>query len=487
MSNLINAINQAISDNDLPYQWPKKINHELKNITFDNKLERINLSKKPFITIDGEDAKDFDDAVYCIKQSSSFILQVAIADVAEVVSPDSEIDKEALKRGASIYFPNKVIPMLPEEISNDLCSLVPNKNRNVLVCEMNFDSEGNINSYKFFEAIINSHKRFTYNQIEDASNLNATSDINNSLKALNDLTKKLIKNRMNRWALEINATEPNIRISKNGDIAEIFLPKRLFAHQMIEEAMISANICAAKFIKKYFGFGVYRIHEEPESLKLENLKKFFSLKGLLINSPSNPLEMINSFIKHVNKDEKNKIMNVLILQSLKRACYSTKDVGHFGLQLKEYSHFTSPIRRYPDLISHRLIKNVLNKKQLAYNQDDLEMMLNDLSELEQRAERSSRQVIQRLICHHLEGSIGEEFTSIVVGIAEFGLFCEIENHFISGLVHVSDLSRDRYIFDKEANILKGKRTGRTFRIGQKIDVQLVNVIPEERKIVLVPK
>ena len=171
MSNLINAINQAISENDLPYQWPKKINHELKNIIFDTKLERINLSKKPFITIDGEDAKDFDDAVYCVKQSSSFILQVAIADVAEVVSPDSEIDKEALKRGTSIYFPNKVIPMLPEEISNDLCSLVPNKNRNVLVCEMNFDSEGNINSYKFFEAIINSHKRFTYNQIEDASNL----------------------------------------------------------------------------------------------------------------------------------------------------------------------------------------------------------------------------------------------------------------------------------------------------------------------------
>ena len=256
---------------------------------------------------------------------------------------------------------------------------------------------------------------------------------------------------------------------------------------MIEEAMISANICAAKFIKKHLGFGVYRIHEEPEHLKLENLKKFFSLKGLSTKSFSSPLEMINSFIKHVNKDEKNKITNVLILQSLKRACYSTKEIGHFGLQLKEYSHFTSPIRRYPDLISHRLIKNVLNKKQLDSNQDDLEMTLNDLSDLEQRAERSSRQVIQRLICHHLEGSIGEEFSSIVVGITEFGLFCEIENYFISGLIHVSDLSRDRYIFDKEANILKGKRTGRTFRIGQKINVQLANVIPEERKIVLVPK
>ncbi len=487
MSNLIDAINQAISDNDLPYQWPKKINHELKNITFDNKLERINLSKEPFITIDGEDAKDFDDAVYCVKQSSSFILQVAIADVAAVVSPDSEIDKEALIRGTSIYFPNKVIPMLPKEISNDLCSLVPNKNRNVLVCEMNFDSEGKINSYKFFEAVINSHKRFTYNQIEDASNLNATSDINNSLKALNDLTKKLIKNRINRWALEINATEPNIRIDKDGDIAEIFLPKRLFAHQMIEECMVAANICAAKFIKRHYGFGVYRIHEEPEKLKIENLKKFFSLKGFASKASLKPLELINSFTKHANKDEDNKMMNILILQSLKRAQYSTKEIGHFGLQLEEYSHFTSPIRRYPDLISHRLIKNVLQKNKQKISQDKLEETLNELSSLEKRAEYASRQVTQQLICHHLKKFIGDEFSSMIVGITEFGLFCEIEKHFISGLLHVSDLSSDRYFFDKEANMLRGRRTGKTFRIGQKMNVQLVSVIPKERKIVLVPK
>ena len=186
-------------------------------------------------------------------------------------------------------------------------------------------------------------------------------------------------------------------------------------------------------------------------------------------------------------DEENKMLNVLILQSLKRAQYSTNEIGHFGLQLKEYSHFTSPIRRYPDLISHRLIKNILNKKITTQSKENLEEKLGELSSLEKRAENSSRQVTQQLICHHLKKFIGHDFLSLVVGITEFGLFCEIEKHYISGLVHVSDLSRDRYIFDKEANILKGKRTGRTFRIGQKIRVQLANVIPEERKIVLIPK
>ena len=488
MDNLTNSIDQVVEENALPHEWSKDVLAELKDLEVKNIL-RNDLRKVPFVTIDGKDAKDFDDAVFCEANENGFVLQVAVADVAEIVELDSFIDKEAFLRGTSIYFPKRVIPMLPEKISNNLCSLVPNEDKNVLVCKINYSKEGEINSYEFSEAVINSHKRFTYNEVEfikQNKDINVSAHILHSINALEKLTKQLLHNKSKRYALEIESSEPTLSLRNDGNISKILIPKRLFAHQMIEEAMISANICAAKFIKKHLGFAVYRIHEEPEQLKLENLKKFFSLKGFSTKSFSSPLEMINSFIKHVNKDKKNKMMNILILQSLKRASYSTKDVGHFGLQLKEYSHFTSPIRRYPDLISHRLIKNVLNKKQLAFNKDDLEMKLNDLSELEQRAERSSRQVIHRLICHHLEVSIGEEFSSIVVGIAEFGLFCEIENHFISGLVHVSDLGRDRYIFDKQANILRGKRSGRSFRIGQKIKVRLANVIPEERKIVLVP-
>ena len=491
MNKLVNAIDQVVEENNLPHEWSKEIVAELKELEHKKEPKnRVDLRSHPFVTIDGKDAKDFDDAVFCKEELNGFMLQVAIADVADIVKQGTELDFEALKRGTSIYFPKKVIPMLPEEISNNLCSLVPREDRNVLVCKIIFNKEGVINSYEFDEAIINSNKRFTYNEVEYLSQdnqVNISSNILDSINALKNLTKKLLKERLKRNALEIDSAEPVLKFDNKDNINEILVPKRLFAHQMIEEAMISANICAAKFIRKHLGFGIYRIHEEPENLKIENLKKFFSLKGLSSKSFSDALELINGFISHVNKNKENKMLNILILQSLKRAQYSTKEVGHFGLQLKEYSHFTSPIRRYPDLISHRLIKNILNKEVQSQSIENFEETLDELSSLEKRAENSSRQVTQQLICHHLTKFIGDEFSSLVVGVTEFGLFCEIEKHYISGLVHVSDLSRDRYIFDKEANILKGKKTGKTFRIGQKIKVQLVNVIPEERKIVLIPK
>ena len=489
MSNLINSIDQVIQENDLPFEWSDKINSELKDINPNKKLKRIDLRKKSFVTIDGKDAKDFDDAVYCEKDTDGFVLQVAIADVADIVESGSEIDKEAIKRGTSIYFPKKVIPMLPEKISNDLCSLVPKKDRNVLVCKIYLDINGDIESYGFKEATINSHKRFTYNEVEYLKNNGSDIEANilDSINALEELTLKRLKNRVERSALEIDSAEPTLKFDNQDNLSEIHISKRLFAHQMIEEAMILANICAAKYIKKHIGYGVYRVHEEPEVLKIENLKKFFSLKGLSSKSFLKTIDLINGFIKYVNKEEANKMMNILILQTLKRAQYSTKEVGHFGLQLKEYSHFTSPIRRYPDLIAHRLIKDILHKDIQEPNQERLEEELAELSSLEKRAEKSSRQVTQQMICHHLKQFIGDDFSSMIVGITEFGLFCEIDNHYISGLVHVSDLRRDRYIFDKEANILKGRKTGKTFKIGQKLTVKLANVIPEQRKLVLVPK
>jgi ribonuclease R len=366
---------------------------------------------------------------------------------------------------------------------------VPKKDRNVLVCKIYLDINGDIESYDFQEATINSHKRFTYNEVEYLKN-NASdieSNILDSMSALEELTLRRLKNRVERSALEIDSAEPTLKFDNQDNLSGIHIPKRLFAHQMIEEAMILANICAAKYIKKHIGYGIYRVHEEPEVLKIENLKKFFSLKGLSSKSFLKTIELINGFIKHVNKDEGNKMMNILILQTLKRAQYSTKEIGHFGLQLKEYSHFTSPIRRYPDLIAHRLIKEILHKTIQKPNQERLEEELAELSSLEKRAEKSSRQVVQQMICYHLKQFVGDDFSSMIVGVTEFGLFCEIDNHYISGLIHVSDLRRDRYIFDKEANILKGRKTGKTFKIGQKLTVKLANVIPEQRKLVLVPK
>ena len=485
MSDIKSSINQVIEEQNIPFEWSQIIFDELENIDITFSDSRVDLTNKPFVTIDGRDAKDFDDAVLCEKNIEGFSLWVAIADVAEVVNKNSEIDKEAFKRGTSIYFPNTVVPMLPEKISNNICSLVPNKKRNVLVCEINFNMDAEINSYNFFEAIICSARRFTYKEVLEYTK--GDSEIINSLESLKILTNKLLKNRQKRSALEIESQEPSLIISDNGNLEKINLPKRLFSHQMIEESMIAANICAAKFIKKNIGFGIYRVHEEPDFIKVDNLKKFFSLKGYSSKALSNPIDQINSFIQHSAKAEEKKVLNVLILQSLKRAKYSTNEIGHFGLQLEEYSHFTSPIRRYPDLIAHRLIKDILKKSKHENSKDFYDEALEELSSLEKRAEISSRQVIQQMICHKLKNYIGDKFSTHVVGVAEFGLFCEIENYFISGLIHVSDLRKDRYIFDSQANILKGRRTGRTFRVGQNIKVQLVNVSPEERKITLIPK
>ena len=486
MNNLESTINQVIEEFDIPFEWCKSINDEIKNLHVPNDNNRKDCSDIPFVTIDGFDAKDFDDAVFCEKKPNNFRLMVAIADVASVVKINSEIDREAFKRGTSIYFPNKVIPMLHENISNDLCSLVPDKKRNVLICEIIYDSNTEISSYDFFESTIKSFRRFTYDEINGNIEIDNT-DVNKSIESLKILTSKLLKKRIKRKALEIESSEPTINIDKSGKLIEIKKQKRLFAHQMIEESMIAANICAANFMNKHYGFGVYRIHEEPDFIKLESLAKFFSLKGLLTNSMDDPITSINSFVRHSNKSEDMKIFNTLILQSLKRAKYSSKEIGHFGLQLEKYSHFTSPIRRYPDLIVHRMIKDILNKSKKIRLDETFEENLEELSSLERRSEISSRQVIQQMICHELKNFVGERFSTFVVNIAEFGLFCEIENYFISGLIHVSDLGKDRYIYDGQANILKGRRTGKTFRIGQKINVQLISVVPEERKITLIPE
>ena len=486
MNNLESTINQVIEEFDIPFEWCKSINDEIKNLHVPNDNNRKDCSDIPFVTIDGFDAKDFDDAVFCEKKPNNFRLMVAIADVASVVKINSEIDREAFKRGTSIYFPNKVIPMLHENISNDLCSLVPDKKRNVLICEIIFDSNTEISSYDFFESTIKSFRRFTYDEINRNIEIDNT-DVNKSIESLKILTSKLLKKRIKRKALEIESSEPIINIDEFGKLIEIKKQKRLFAHQMIEESMIAANICAANFMNKHYGFGVYRIHEEPDFIKLESLAKFFSLKGLLANSMNDPITSINSFVRHSNKSEDMKIFNTLILQSLKRAKYSSKEIGHFGLQLEKYSHFTSPIRRYPDLIVHRMIKDILNKSKKIRLDETFEENLEELSSLERRSEISSRQVVQQMICHELKNFVGERFSTFVVNIAEFGLFCEIENYFISGLIHVSDLGKDRYIYDGQANILKGRRTGKTFRIGQKINVQLISVVPEERKITLIPE
>ena len=490
MNNLKSTISQVIEENLISTEWSDAVNTEVKNLNLNtNDHPRKDLTKVPFVTIDGADAKDFDDAVFCNLNDSGFLLNVAIADVAELVNEDSYLDQEAKKRGTSIYFPSKVIPMLPEKISNNLCSLVPDEIRNVLVSEINFSLDGSIKSYKFFQAKIMSHKRMTYAEVEEYiknNNSNVSKKIKTSLDALNLLTKNLLVRRSQRKALEIEGNEPILSIDENGKVSSIDLPRRLYAHQMIEESMLAANVCAANFMHKHYKFGVYRVHEKPEELKLESLKSFFSLKGFSSQNKDTPLTLINKCLQFSSKNKLNKVLQTVVLQSLKRAEYSTKEIGHFGLQLDRYSHFTSPIRRYPDLMAHRLIKNIINKGNLDINKDKIEEICGEMSELERNAEKSSRQVVQQMICHHLKKYIGHEFSSTVTGITDFGLFAEIDNFYVSGLIHVADLPGDRYFYDKDANLLKGKRTGRVYRLGQDIKIKIMNVLPSERKITLIP-
>ena len=490
MNNLKSTISQVIEENLISTEWSDAVNTEVKNLNLNtNDHPRKDLTKVPFVTIDGADAKDFDDAVFCNLNDSGFLLNVAIADVAELVNEDSYLDKEAKKRGTSIYFPSKVIPMLPEKISNNLCSLVPDEIRNVLVSEINFSLDGSIKSYKFFQAKIMSHKRMTYSEVEEYiknNNSNVSKKIKTSLDALNLLTKNLLVKRSQRKALEIEGNEPILSIDEDGKVSSIDLPRRLYAHQMIEESMLAANVCAANFMHKHYKFGVYRVHEKPEELKLESLKSFFSLKGFSSQNKDTPLTLINKCLQFSSKNKLNKVLQTVVLQSLKRAEYSIKEIGHFGLQLDRYSHFTSPIRRYPDLMAHRLIKNIINKGNLDINKDKIEEICGEMSELERNAEKSSRQVVQQMICHHLKKYIGHEFSSTVTGITDFGLFAEIDNFYVSGLIHVADLPGDRYFYDKDANLLKGKRTGRVYRLGQDIKIKIMNVLPSERKITLIP-
>ena len=295
-----------------------------------------------------------------------------------------------------------------------------------------------------------------------------------------------LKKRAQRGALEINSQEPILDINENEKVLKVTTPTRKHSHKLVEECMLLANICAADFLKNNYGFGLYRIHEEPDLARLESVKNFFKLNGIKHFNKCSELDVINKCLNHATNHDLENVMNIFVLQNLKRAEYSTKEVGHFGLQLERYTHFTSPIRRYPDLIVHRMIKNIINEQNIKFDSMQLDQDCEKLSFLEKRAEKVSRQVVQYLICCHLKSKIGSDIETQVTGITDFGLFAELENMFVSGLIHVSDLPGDRYYYNKESNILAGRRTGKKFRLGDKIKSKILNVIPEEGKITLKP-
>ena len=474
---------KALSDYGIDDIWPESVLKAAKIASDKLTEDKDYLEEFPFVTIDGEDAKDFDDAIFCTFNKDGFHLKVAIADVSFFVKELSALDLEAARRTTSVYLPKKVVPMLPERLSNELCSLQPNKRRRCLCVEINFDKDGHITNYKFHRGIIKSVARLTYTEVEEQL-LNEVKDTKykKSLEASFALFNKLTINKGYRGALDFSINEPFLKTKSDGSVHDIVSRKRLTAHKLIEEFMLAANISAADFLSYYPEQGIYRNHEHPESLKIERLSQVLKNRGINWNGDKEDINNLGTFISKVHKREDASILNMLILQSMQRAEYSTINKGHFGLKFAKYTHFTSPIRRYPDLLVHRLIIASLDQKE--FNFDGLQLTLEDCSIKEKSAEFASKQVIQNLICNYVKQFSGKNFSGYVTGVKEFGLFVEIPKLFTSGLLHVNDLPNDYYRYNARHHCLDGKRRGNKFSLGDRIDVFIGDVKELEGKISL---
>lgn len=494
-------ITTAIKGFGLPCEWPKAVEEIVKtiNTTVSKSAikNRVDLRNLPLVTIDGEDAKDFDDAVFCEQtKTDGFRLYVAIADVSYYVKPSTPLDKEALKRGNSVYFPGNVIPMLPEVLSNEMCSLKPNVDRLCMVCEMTVSKTGVITRYKFYEAIINSFARLTYTKVHklltdpDTKLLSQYEDLLPHLQNLHKLYKSLKKQREKRGAIDFDTVETRIIFNKKGKIRKIEPRHRNIAHKIIEECMLSANEATAKFLIKHKIPGVFRIHEAPPENKIEDLKTFFHELGIKTYFGKEPKSLDYGKILQKIKDRKDiNVIQTILLRSLTQAVYSPDNIGHFGLAYSAYTHFTSPIRRYPDLIVHRQIKTILNgkwplkgKTKIANMSEELNKFATHCSVTERRADDATRDVERWLKCQYMRDHVGNVYNGVISTVTTFGFFVELTDIYIDGLVHVNSLHDDYYIFDNIHHKLQGEHTKKEYKIGMEVKVVVSSVDIDERKI-----
>lgn len=488
--------NIAIHAHGLPNEFPSAVLAEAKKfgatVSAAAKRNRLDLRELPLVTIDGEDARDFDDAVYCEKVRGGWRLLVAIADVGHYVALGTALDAEALQRGTSVYFPNRVIPMLPEALSNGLCSLNPKVDRLCMVCEMRVSPAGKITRAEFFEGIMKSAARLTYTEVAaflanpGALNTEQARSVAEPLQNLHAVFKALFIARVERHALEFDSPEIKARFDENGKVASFVESSRNDAHRLIEECMIAANVQAAKFLKKHKIPTLYRVHGSPEEDRLEKLREF--LRGFAISLPHDrPItpQDLSAVLKRVHESEEARLIETVVVRSMPQAVYQPENIGHFGLALTEYAHFTSPIRRYPDLLVHRGIRHVLRggtAEDWPEELSNMDALGQQCSMLERRADEATRDAMAWLKCEFMQNRIGEEFDSMVTGVVEFGLFVQIKGMQIDGLIHVSGLGTDYFKRDKSGYRLVGERSGRVFRLGDHLRVRLVNVVIDERKI-----
>jgi ribonuclease R len=516
-------IDVALRSYDIPHVWPDAVTKEARKlkpqVEEKDKEHRVDLRHLPFVTIDGEDARDFDDAVYCEKNSSrwklfsgGWKLYVAIADVSHYVKVGSALDEEASRRGNSVYFPERVVPMLPEELSNGLCSLNPHVDRLAMVCEMSMSKSGELVDYQFYEAVIHSHARLTYNKVsymleqpkssEGKALREEYQEVLPHLKQLYALYQVLLAARHERGAIDFETQETRIVFGEGRKIAEIRPTQRNDAHKLIEECMLAANVATARFMLDHSMPSLYRVHDGPPPERVEKLKAFLGELGLALHKgKQGPVPKdYQKLLAGIQGRPDFHLIQTVMLRSLSQAVYSADNNGHFGLNYEAYTHFTSPIRRYPDLLVHRAIRSVIRSKRetkhvqragaasmpkariYPYDEAALEKLGEQCSMTERRADEATRDVVNWLKCEFMQDRVGETFEGVITAATGFGIFVELKDIYVEGLVHVTALPGDYYHFDPVHHRLSGERSGRSFRLGDSVEVKVMRVDLDERKI-----
>ncbi|OPY77236.1 MAG: Ribonuclease R [Syntrophorhabdus sp. PtaU1.Bin153] len=463
----------------LPLRFKKVVEAEARGMDLAaDPAERLDLRDTKHVTIDGELAKDFDDAVCVEKTDRGFILYVSIADVSHYVAPRSNLDSEAYARGTSVYFPGTVIPMLPKRLSNGLCSLNPREDRLTLTVKLVFDRNGRPAGASFHRSIIRSTMRLTYNGVEDAlikrgrKPARKVMELLRELELMGELASLLGQEREKRGSLDFDLPEPEVLLDIEGGITNILRAERLFSHRIIEEFMIAANEAVARFLSDKGASPLFRIHEPPDVDKLRDFKRL--LQTLSIGYAKGPPDPRNlqSILAGVEGTPYEFLINKVLLRSMKQAKYSAINKGHFGLASDCYLHFTSPIRRYPDLLCHRILKGILTNSPVRQTQEELEKMATHLSEQERMAMEVEREIEDRTRVLFMKEKVGEEYEGIISHVASFGFFVELLEVFVEGLVLLSDLLDDYYHFEEEKFRIIGRRTRKIYRIGDRVRVRV---------------
>jgi ribonuclease R len=489
-------IESAIHAYGIPNEWSEALLAELAEIpdeVTEVEMEgRKDLRSMQLVTIDGADTKDFDDAVFAKRRKNGWRLVVAIADVSHYVKPGTELDKEAIKRGNSVYFPQRVVPMLPSKLSDGLCSLNPHVDRLCMVADLAITEDGKLERSQYYEAVMNSKARLTYNQVNDILTNKKSeyreefSDQLTNLEDLYELYQVLQKAREERGALEFNTTETRIVFDDDRKIKEIVPVTRNDAHKLIEECMLMANVATARYLKWHKIPIVYRVHEKPLEERLKNVRTFLGDFSLTLEGGDEPTAHdYAAVMAKVAGEPHEHLVQTVMLRSMNQAVYHPDNKGHFGLNYEHYTHFTSPIRRYPDLLVHRAIQHAWKKtgaEGFAYDEAKMAELGQHCSDTERRADEATRDAVTFLKCEFLSHRLGEEYDAVVTAATNFGLFVELEPLYVEGLVHITELGEDYFHYDNARHCLKGERTGKVYRLGDRIRVQVAQVKLDDRKV-----